>query len=78
MEGEEPSRRVLGDDDAEEEENSVEGEESDSTEGSPAAVVESQGNGELALAQSNQPVSHQAEPYLLEIMQKMTQIMDNL
>ncbi|MBW0534015.1 hypothetical protein O181_073730 [Austropuccinia psidii MF-1] len=30
------------------------------------------------LAQSNKPVSHQSEPYLLAIMQQMTQIMANI
>ncbi|MBW0504223.1 hypothetical protein O181_043938 [Austropuccinia psidii MF-1] len=39
---------------------------------------ESQGTGGPTLAQFNQPVSHQSEPYLLAIMQKMTQIMANL
>ncbi|MBW0479129.1 hypothetical protein O181_018844 [Austropuccinia psidii MF-1] len=45
----------------EEEENSVEEEESDGTEGVPAPVGASQGTGGPTLAQSNQPVSHQSE-----------------
>ncbi|MBW0555931.1 hypothetical protein O181_095646 [Austropuccinia psidii MF-1] len=62
----------------EEEENSVEEEESDGTEGVPAPVEAPQGTGGPTLAQSNQPVSHHSEPYLLAIMQQMTQIMANL
>ncbi|MBW0530060.1 hypothetical protein O181_069775 [Austropuccinia psidii MF-1] len=61
-----------------EEENSVEEEESDGSEGVPAPVGASQGTGRPTLAQSNQPVSHQPEPSLLAIMQQMTQIMANL
>ncbi|MBW0585387.1 hypothetical protein O181_125102 [Austropuccinia psidii MF-1] len=75
------SRTILkgpGEDGEEEEENSVEEEESDGTEGVPALVEASQGTGGPTLAQSNQPVSHHSEPYLLAIMQKMTQIMANL
>ncbi|MBW0462737.1 hypothetical protein O181_002452 [Austropuccinia psidii MF-1] len=62
----------------EEEENSVVEEESDGTEGVPAPVGSSQGTWGLALAQSNQPVSHQSEPSLLAIKHKMTQIISNL
>ncbi|MBW0580818.1 hypothetical protein O181_120533 [Austropuccinia psidii MF-1] len=62
----------------EEEENSVEEEESDGTEGAPAPVGASQGTGRPTLAQSDQLVSHQSEPSLLAIMQKMNQIMANL
>ncbi|MBW0560053.1 hypothetical protein O181_099768 [Austropuccinia psidii MF-1] len=62
----------------EEEENSVEEEESDGTEGVTAPVEASQGTGGPTLAQSNQPVSHQSEPSLLAIIQQMTQIMANL
>ncbi|MBW0533373.1 hypothetical protein O181_073088 [Austropuccinia psidii MF-1] len=58
-----------------EEEDFVEEEESDGTEGVPAPVGASQGTGGPALAKSNQPVSHQSEPSLLAIMQQMTQIM---
>ncbi|MBW0495071.1 hypothetical protein O181_034786 [Austropuccinia psidii MF-1] len=36
------------------------------------------GTGGPTLAQSDQPVSHQSEPYLLAIMKQMTQIMANL
>ncbi|MBW0497638.1 hypothetical protein O181_037353 [Austropuccinia psidii MF-1] len=67
-----------GEDGEEEEENSVEEEESDGTEGAPAPVEASQGTGGPTLAQYNQPVSHQPEPSLLAIIQKMTQIMANL
>ncbi|MBW0574872.1 hypothetical protein O181_114587 [Austropuccinia psidii MF-1] len=61
-----------------EEENSVEEEDSDGTEGVPAPVGASQGTGGPTLAQSDQPVSHQSEPSLLAIMRQMTQIMANL
>ncbi|MBW0569424.1 hypothetical protein O181_109139, partial [Austropuccinia psidii MF-1] len=67
-----------GEDGGEEQENSVEEEESYGTEGVPAPVGASQSTVEPTLAQSNQPVSHQSEPSLLAIMQKMTQIMANL
>ncbi|MBW0528835.1 hypothetical protein O181_068550 [Austropuccinia psidii MF-1] len=58
----------------------VEGEEeeSDGTEGVPAPVGESQSTGGPTLAQSNKTISHQSEPSLFEIIQKMTQIMANL
>ncbi|MBW0521672.1 hypothetical protein O181_061387 [Austropuccinia psidii MF-1] len=62
----------------EEEENSVEEEESDGTEGVPAPVEASQCSGGPTLAQYNQPVSHQSEPSLFAIMQKITQIISNL
>ncbi|MBW0496124.1 hypothetical protein O181_035839 [Austropuccinia psidii MF-1] len=67
-----------GEDGEEEEENSVEKEQSDGTEGVPAPVGASQGTEGPTLAQSNKPVSHQSEPSLLAIMQKMTQIMANI
>ncbi|MBW0531181.1 hypothetical protein O181_070896 [Austropuccinia psidii MF-1] len=67
-----------GEDCEEEEENSVEEDESDGTEGVPAPVGSSQGTGVPTLAQSNQPVSHQSEPSSLAIMHQMTQIMANL
>ncbi|MBW0583575.1 hypothetical protein O181_123290, partial [Austropuccinia psidii MF-1] len=67
-----------GEDGEEEEENSVEEEESDGTEGVPAPVEASQGTGGPTLAQSNQPVSNQSEPSLLAIMKQMTEIMANL
>ncbi|MBW0552749.1 hypothetical protein O181_092464 [Austropuccinia psidii MF-1] len=67
-----------GEDGEEEEENSVEEEDSDGTEGVPSPVGVSQGTGGPTLAQSDQPVSHQSEPSLLAIMQEMTQIMANL
>ncbi|MBW0572195.1 hypothetical protein O181_111910 [Austropuccinia psidii MF-1] len=70
--------RGPGEDGEEEEENSGEEEESYGTEGVPAPMEASQGTGGPTLAQSNQPVSHQSEPFLLAIMQKMTQIMANL
>ncbi|MBW0462956.1 hypothetical protein O181_002671 [Austropuccinia psidii MF-1] len=62
----------------EEEENSVEEEDSDGTEGVPAPVGASQGTGGPTLAQSNQPVSHQFETSLLAIIQKMNHIMGNI
>ncbi|MBW0500213.1 hypothetical protein O181_039928 [Austropuccinia psidii MF-1] len=74
-EGRGPQRLSPGEDGEEEEDNSVEEEESDGTEGFLAPVGASQGIGGPTLAQSNQPVSHQSEPFLLAIMQKMTQIM---
>ncbi|MBW0563072.1 hypothetical protein O181_102787 [Austropuccinia psidii MF-1] len=61
-----------GEDGEEEEENSVEEEESDGTEGVPAPVWASQGTARPTLAHSNQPVSHQYEESLLAIMQQMT------
>ncbi|MBW0477575.1 hypothetical protein O181_017290 [Austropuccinia psidii MF-1] len=67
-----------GEDCEEEEENSVEEEESDGTEGFPAPVGASQGTGRPTLSHSNQPVSHQSEPLLLVIVQQMTQIITNL
>ncbi|MBW0586998.1 hypothetical protein O181_126713 [Austropuccinia psidii MF-1] len=67
-----------GEDGEEEEENSVEEEDSDGTEGVPAPVRASQGTGGPALVQSNKPVSHESEPCLLVIMQKMTDIIPNL
>ncbi|MBW0525451.1 hypothetical protein O181_065166 [Austropuccinia psidii MF-1] len=56
----------------------MEEEESDGTEGIPAPVGASQDTGGPTLAHSNQPVSHQSDPSLLAIMQKMTQILVNL
>ncbi|MBW0586521.1 hypothetical protein O181_126236 [Austropuccinia psidii MF-1] len=73
-----PGRKGPGEDGEEEEENSVEEEDSDGTEGVPVPAEASQGTGGPTLAQSNQPVSHQSEPSLLAIMQKMTHIMTNL
>ncbi|MBW0569141.1 hypothetical protein O181_108856 [Austropuccinia psidii MF-1] len=70
--------KVLGEDGAEEEENSVEKEGSDGTEGVPAPVGASQGTGGPTPAQSDQPVSHQSEPSLFAIMQGMTQNMANI
>ncbi|MBW0537467.1 hypothetical protein O181_077182 [Austropuccinia psidii MF-1] len=72
------SLKVQGEDDEYEEENSVEEEGSDGTEGVPTPVGASQSAGGPTLAQSDQPVSHQSEPSLLAIMQQMTQIMANL
>ncbi|MBW0498999.1 hypothetical protein O181_038714 [Austropuccinia psidii MF-1] len=73
-----PTPRAPLDGTPAEEENSVEEEEYDCTEGAPAPVGESQGTGGPTLAQSYQPVSHQSEPPLLAIMKQMTQIMANL
>ncbi|MBW0518890.1 hypothetical protein O181_058605, partial [Austropuccinia psidii MF-1] len=67
-----------GEDDAEEEENSMEEEGSDGTETSPTPVGESQGTGGSTLAHSNQTVSYQFEPSLLAIMKQMTQNMATL
>ncbi|MBW0587603.1 hypothetical protein O181_127318 [Austropuccinia psidii MF-1] len=72
------SLKVQGEDDKEEEENSVEEEVSDGTGGVPAPVGASQSTGGPTPAQSDQLVSHQSEPSLLAIMQQMTQIMANL
>ncbi|MBW0488675.1 hypothetical protein O181_028390 [Austropuccinia psidii MF-1] len=62
----------------EEEENAVGEEDSNSTEGVPAPVGASQHTGGPTLAQSNQPVSHQSESSLWDIMQQITNIMANL
>ncbi|MBW0544085.1 hypothetical protein O181_083800 [Austropuccinia psidii MF-1] len=70
--------RGPGEDGEEEEENSVEEECSDGTEGVPAPVGASQGAEGPTLAQSNKPVSHQSVPSLLAIMQQMTENMANL
>ncbi|MBW0530771.1 hypothetical protein O181_070486 [Austropuccinia psidii MF-1] len=70
------SRTIFGgpgEDGEGEEENSVEEEESDGTEGVLAPVGESQGAEGPTL-----PPSNQSEPSLLAIMQQMTQIMVNL
>ncbi|MBW0579879.1 hypothetical protein O181_119594, partial [Austropuccinia psidii MF-1] len=61
-----------------EEQTSVAEEECDGTEVVPAPVGASQVTGGLALAQSDQPVSHKSEASLLTIMQQMTQIMANI
>ncbi|MBW0556399.1 hypothetical protein O181_096114 [Austropuccinia psidii MF-1] len=76
-----PQQTTLKDpvkDGEEEEENSVDKEESDGTEGVPAPEGASQCTGGPTVAQSDQPVSHQSEPSLLAIMQQMTQIMANI
>ncbi|MBW0502734.1 hypothetical protein O181_042449 [Austropuccinia psidii MF-1] len=70
--------RGPGEDGEEEEENCMEEEESDGTKGVPAHVGESQDTGGPTLSQSYQPVSHESEPSLLDIMQKMSQIMPNV
>ncbi|MBW0470145.1 hypothetical protein O181_009860 [Austropuccinia psidii MF-1] len=67
-----------GEDGEEEEENSMEEEESYGAEGGPNPVGASQRTGALTIALSNQAVSHQSEPSLLAIMQQMNQIMANL
>ncbi|MBW0467526.1 hypothetical protein O181_007241 [Austropuccinia psidii MF-1] len=71
----ETTLRGTSEDGEEEEENSVEEEDSDCTECAPAPVGASQGTGGPTLAQSNQTVSHQSEPSLLAIMHQMTKIM---
>ncbi|MBW0492393.1 hypothetical protein O181_032108 [Austropuccinia psidii MF-1] len=66
------SRTTLngpGEDDAEEDKNSVEEEESYITEASPTPVGAYQGSGGKTLSQSNQ-----SEPSLLNIMQRISQI----
>ncbi|MBW0544016.1 hypothetical protein O181_083731 [Austropuccinia psidii MF-1] len=80
LEGRKRAKNIKGpgEDGEAEEENSVEEEESDHTEGFPAPVGTSQGTGGPTLAQSDKPVSHQSEPSLLAIIQQMTQIMANL
>ncbi|MBW0536897.1 hypothetical protein O181_076612 [Austropuccinia psidii MF-1] len=70
--------RGPGEDGEEEEENSVEEEESDCTEAAPASVGASEGTRGPTLDPSDLPISHQTEPSLLDIMQQMTQIMANL
>ncbi|MBW0504840.1 hypothetical protein O181_044555 [Austropuccinia psidii MF-1] len=70
--------RGPDEDGEEKEENSVEEEASDGTGDAPAPVEASEGTRGPTLAQSDQPVSHQTEPSLLAIMQKMTHIMANL
>ncbi|MBW0576786.1 hypothetical protein O181_116501, partial [Austropuccinia psidii MF-1] len=65
--------KSLGEDDSEEEENSVEEEGADGTEDTTAPEGASQGTGGPTLLKYNQP-----DPSLLPIMQKMTQIMANL
>ncbi|MBW0591940.1 hypothetical protein O181_131655 [Austropuccinia psidii MF-1] len=74
LEGRKRAKKIKGpgEDGEEEEENSVEEEESDGTEGVPAPVGASQGTEGPTLAQSNQPVFHQSQPSLLAIMQQMT------
>ncbi|MBW0585225.1 hypothetical protein O181_124940 [Austropuccinia psidii MF-1] len=67
-----------GEDGDKEEENSVEEEDSDGTEGVPAPMRECHDTGGPTLAQSNQPISDQSEQSLLAIMPTMTQIMANL
>ncbi|MBW0559955.1 hypothetical protein O181_099670 [Austropuccinia psidii MF-1] len=66
-----------GEDGEEEGENSVAEEESDGTEGVPALVRASQRTGGPTSTQAYQPVSHQSEPFLVAIIQQMTQIMAN-
>ncbi|MBW0579538.1 hypothetical protein O181_119253 [Austropuccinia psidii MF-1] len=63
--------RGPGEDGKEEEEKSVEEEESDGTEAAPAPVEASESTRGPTLAQSDQPVSHQTETSLLAIMQQM-------
>ncbi|MBW0527232.1 hypothetical protein O181_066947 [Austropuccinia psidii MF-1] len=68
----------LGKDGEKEEENSVEGEESEDTAAVPAPVGASEVIGGPTIAKSNQPVSHQSVPSLLVVMQHLTKIMENL
>ncbi|MBW0502129.1 hypothetical protein O181_041844 [Austropuccinia psidii MF-1] len=73
-----PSRKEEGQEGPGEYYEEEEEEESDGTEGISAPVGASQGIGGPTLAKYDQSFSHQSEPSLLEIMQKMTQIMANL
>ncbi|MBW0562427.1 hypothetical protein O181_102142 [Austropuccinia psidii MF-1] len=61
-----------------EEENSVEEEESDSTEVVPTLVGVSESAGGPILAKSNQPSSYQTDKTLFLILQSMTQMMATL
>ncbi|MBW0563842.1 hypothetical protein O181_103557 [Austropuccinia psidii MF-1] len=65
MEGRKRAKKMKlifrSEDGEEEEENSVEEETSDGTEGATAPVGVSQGTGGPTLSQSDQPVSHQSE-----------------
>ncbi|MBW0525053.1 hypothetical protein O181_064768 [Austropuccinia psidii MF-1] len=61
MEGRKRDKKI-NEDTEDEEENSVEEERSDGTEGVPAPVRAFQGTGGPTVAQSKQPVSHQSEP----------------
>ncbi|MBW0521145.1 hypothetical protein O181_060860 [Austropuccinia psidii MF-1] len=70
--------RGPGEDGEEEEDNSVEEEESDGTEGVHAPVGASQGTEAPTISQSNEPVFHQSEPSLLAIMRQLNQIIANL
>ncbi|MBW0551644.1 hypothetical protein O181_091359 [Austropuccinia psidii MF-1] len=72
------SLKVQGEDDDKEEENFVEEEESDGTEGFPAPMGASQSTGGQTKDQSDQPVCNQSEPSFLDIMQQMTQTMANI
>ncbi|MBW0481219.1 hypothetical protein O181_020934 [Austropuccinia psidii MF-1] len=67
-----------GEDGKEEEENSMEEEGSDGTEGVPAPLGASQGTVGPTPSQYNQPVFNKSEPSLLALIHKMTQIMANL
>ncbi|MBW0469357.1 hypothetical protein O181_009072 [Austropuccinia psidii MF-1] len=68
----------LREDGQEEDENSVEQQESNGTEVFPAPVGAYQGTGRTTPAKSNQHVFHQSEAYLLATMQQITEIMANL
>ncbi|MBW0530552.1 hypothetical protein O181_070267 [Austropuccinia psidii MF-1] len=70
--------KIIGENGEEEEEKFVEEEEYDGTKVAPAPLGASEGSGGPTVAQYNWPFSHQNEPYLLGIMQQMTQIMANL
>ncbi|MBW0530357.1 hypothetical protein O181_070072 [Austropuccinia psidii MF-1] len=62
----------------EEEENSVQEEESYCTQVVPDPVGASEGTGGPTLAQSNWLFSHHYDPYSLAIMHQMTQSMANI
>ncbi|MBW0533355.1 hypothetical protein O181_073070 [Austropuccinia psidii MF-1] len=64
------SLKVPGEDDEEEEGDSVEEEGSDGTEAAPPPVRASQGTGRPTLAQCDQPVSHQSGPYFWQFCRR--------
>ncbi|MBW0549795.1 hypothetical protein O181_089510 [Austropuccinia psidii MF-1] len=64
------SFKGLGEDDEEE--------DSEYNEAFPDPMGDSEGTGEPTLDKYNKPFSHQSNPFLLAIMQQMTQIMANI
>ncbi|MBW0582284.1 hypothetical protein O181_121999 [Austropuccinia psidii MF-1] len=68
----------LGEDGKEEEDNSVEEEESEGIEVFPSPVGKSEGTGRPTLAQYDKPYSHQIDLVILGILKSMTQMMATL